>query len=73
MLLLMGQERADIAILLDRDTLSLAAPFNSGFNFLSILGLSGGMPTLVSVPRARLSDTLARLGASPADMARIVG
>lgn len=73
MLLLMGQERADIAILLDRDTLSLAAPFNSGFNFLSILGLSGGMPTLVSVPRPRLSDTLARLGASPADMARIVG
>jgi hypothetical protein len=29
MLLLMGQERADIAILLDRDTLSLAAPFNA--------------------------------------------
>ncbi len=73
MLLLMGQERADIAILLDRDTLSLAAPFDSGFNFLSILGLSGGMPTLVSVPRSRLSDTLARLGASAADTERIVG
>ncbi len=72
MLLLIGQERADMAILLDRDTLSLAAPFNSGINFLTILGLSGGMPTLVSIPRTRLDDTLARLGALSSDVAHLV-
>ncbi len=73
LLLLMGQERADMALLVDRDNVSFAAPFNSGFNFLEVLGLSGGMPTLVSVPRARLVDALARLGASHADAARLVG
>jgi hypothetical protein len=53
MLLLAGQERADMAALLDRDTLTLAAPFGSGANFLALCNLSGGMPTLVSV---RASD-----------------
>ena len=73
LLLLMGQERADMALLVDRDNLSLAAPFNSGYNFLTILGLSGGMPTLVSVPKLRLADTLARLGAARGDALRILG
>lgn len=72
LLLLMGQARADLALLLDRDTLSLAAPFDSGINFLSILGLSGGMPTLVSVPRPRLPDVLARIGVSTSDAAQLV-
>lgn len=62
MLLLLGQERASMALLLDGDTLTLAAPFDSGLNFLEVLGLSGGMPTLVSVTKDRLPDALARLG-----------
>jgi hypothetical protein len=62
MLLLMGQERAHAAVLVDRDTLSLAAPFDSGINFLNVMGLSGGMPTLVSVPKTQLAVALARLG-----------
>jgi hypothetical protein len=62
MLLLLGQERASIAVLVDGDTLTFAAPFNSGLNFLDLLGLSGGMPTLVSVQKDRLDDALARLG-----------
>jgi hypothetical protein len=62
MLLLLGQERASIAILLDGETLTFAAPFNSGLNFLDLLGLSGGMPTLVSVHEDRLDESLARLG-----------
>src|SRR3954470_15892610 len=62
MLLLLGQERASMALLLDGDTLSLAAPFDSGLNFLEVLGLSGGMPTLVSVNKDRLEDALAKLG-----------
>lgn len=62
MLLLMGQERARIALLVDGDNLTLAAPFDSGISFLDLLGLSGGMPTLVSVPSTRLADSLERIG-----------
>ena len=61
-LLLLGQERASMAVLLDGETLTLAAPFDSGLNFLRVLGLSGGMPTLVSVNKDRLEDALANLG-----------
>ena len=69
LLLLLGQERAGAAVTLDRDTLSFAAPFNSGLNFLNLLGLSGGMPTLVSIPKERMKDALSRLGVRAADLA----
>lgn len=62
MLLLDGQQRAKIALLVDGDNLTLAAPFDSGISFLDLMGLSGGMPTLVSVPSTRLADALERLG-----------
>lgn len=62
MLLLLGQERASIAVVVDGDTLTFAAPFDSGVNFLDLLGLSGGMPTLVSVQKDRLEEALGRLG-----------
>jgi len=68
LLLLAGQERAGIAILLDRDTMTLAARFDSGINLLALLDLSGGMPTLVSVQRARLGEVLLKLGADPSDV-----
>lgn len=64
MLLLLGQERASIALLIDGETLTLAAPFDSGMNFLELLGLSGGMPTVVSVNVDRLHDALTALGVS---------
>ncbi|NUP07786.1 MAG: hypothetical protein HOW73_17195 [Polyangiaceae bacterium] len=64
LLLLIGQERAKIAAVLDGDSLSLAAAFDSGLNFLELLGLSGGMPTRVSVPKKRLPDVLKALGLS---------
>jgi hypothetical protein len=67
LLLLMGQKRADVAVVVDRDTLTLAAPFDSGISFLALLGLSGGMPTLVSIPKAGLDDALRRLGVNPSD------
>lgn len=72
-LLLIGQERASLAILVDRDTMSLAAPFDSGANFLELLGLSGGMPTLVSVSKSRLGEALRALGVDSGDYERIVG
>jgi hypothetical protein len=70
-LLLAGQERASIALVLDMDTLSLAASFDSGINFLSLLGLSGGMPTLVSVPKERMKDIASVLGITSSDAAKI--
>jgi hypothetical protein len=72
LLLLLGQERATIAAVRDMDTVSLAAPFNSGINFLALLGLSGGMPTLVSVARDRLGDALRALGAREDDVVRVL-
>jgi hypothetical protein len=72
LLLLAGQERAAIAIVLDRDTMTFASRFDSGINFLALLELSGGMPTLVSVHRSRLEEVLLKLGADASDVAAVL-
>lgn len=64
MLLLLGQERARVSVVLDDDVLTMAAPFDSGENFLTLLGLSGGMPTRVSTKRGDLHTVLTKLGAT---------
>ncbi len=61
-LLLLGQERAKIALVHDDSTVTMAAGFESGVDFLALLGIEGGMPTRVSVPADRLADVLAKLG-----------
>jgi hypothetical protein len=68
LLLLMGQERCKVSVVLDTDTLTLAAAFDSGLNFLQLLGLSGGMPTRVSVQRKRLDEALGALGVPANDI-----
>ncbi len=60
-LLLLGQERARVALVHDDTTITLAARFDSGIDLLRMLDLQGGMPTRVSVPAARLDDVIARL------------
>lgn len=55
-LLLHGQQRARVSIVLDTQNVTLAAAFDSGLNFLTLLGVSGGMPTRISVPRARYDE-----------------
>jgi hypothetical protein len=62
-LLLAGQQLAKIALVADGDTLTLAAAFDSGIDFLRMFELSGGMPTVVSLKRERLAEVLARLQA----------
>ncbi len=64
-LLMLGQEREPVSVVIDRDTITVAARFDSGLDFLKLLGLTGGMPTRVSVPKARLADLLLALGVSP--------
>ena len=68
LLLLLGQERERIAMVVDSRSVSLAAAFDSGIDLLSILGLSGGMPTRVSVDRKRLSDVCKALGMNLAEL-----
>jgi hypothetical protein len=65
LLLMLGQEREAVSVVVDGDTVSVAARFDSGFNFLELFGLPGGMPTRVSVPRSTLPDVLAALGVDP--------
>ncbi len=60
-LLMLGQERARISMVYDATTITAAAVFDSGIDLLHLLGVDGGMPTRVSVPRSRLDDVLERL------------
>jgi hypothetical protein len=68
-LLLAGQERERVSVVIDRDTVTVAARFDSGLNFLELFGLSGGMPTRVSIPRSRLHEVFGALGVSVAEVA----
>jgi hypothetical protein len=60
-LLLLGQERAAVAVVHDAGSLSIAADFESGLDFVKMLDLGGGMPTRVSVPESRLEEVMQKL------------
>lgn len=61
LLLLLGQERAQVAIVRDAGSITAAAAFDSGVDFVKLLALGGGMPTRVSLPDKRLPELLSRL------------
>jgi hypothetical protein len=48
----------------DGVTVNISAGFDSGLNFVTLLGLGGGMPTRVSVPATRLEGVLAKIKAA---------
>ena len=62
-LLLLGQQRAQVAVVHDAGSLSIAADFESGLDFVKLLDLGGGMPTRVSVPESRLDEVTKKLQA----------
>jgi hypothetical protein len=62
LLLMLGQERARISIVCDPVNVTLAARFDSGIDLLALLGIEGGMPTVVSVAPSELDAVLAKLG-----------
>lgn len=64
-LLLAGQKRAPIAMVQDSGMITIAAAFDSGWNFVDLLALGGGMPTRVSVAEGRLEETLRLINAAP--------
>ncbi len=71
LLLLLGQERAPVSVVIDVHNVTVAARFDSGYNFLRLFGLSGGMPTRVSLPHRKLPQILSALGVSNADQQSI--
>ena len=60
-LLLAGQKRAPVAMVRDSGMLTIAADFDSGWDFVALLGLGGGMPTRVSIQDSRLGEALDKL------------
>jgi hypothetical protein len=60
-LLLLGQERAPVAVVRDSGALTIAADFESGLDFVKLFRLGGGMPTRVTVPEARLEEVMTKL------------
>lgn len=60
-LLLEGQKKATVAVVVEHGNATIAAPFDSGLDFVTLLELGGGMPTRVSIPRKRLQDALAAI------------
>ncbi|WP_437648673.1 hypothetical protein [Sorangium sp. So ce362] len=71
LLLLIGQERAPISVVVDNDSVTFAARFDSGVNFLETFKISGGMPTRISLQRSKLKESLVALGVKPTDAGRL--
>jgi hypothetical protein len=69
-LLLAGQARAPIAIVRDSGMLTIAAAFDSGWDFVALFNLGGGMPTRITIPEAKLDDVIAKLNEAPAPTPR---
>jgi hypothetical protein len=72
LLLLIGQERARISVVIDGDSVTFAASFDSGINFLTLFEISGGMPTRLSLQRAKLEPALLALGVNPDEARRFI-
>ena len=72
LLLLLGQERGRMSAVIDGDSVTFAAGFDSGVNFLTAFGISGGMPTRVSIQRSKLPEALAALGVEAEDVRRLI-
>ena len=47
----------------DPGSLTIAADFESGYDFVKMFDLGGGMPTRVTVPEARHSEVMSKLAA----------
>ncbi len=62
-LLLAGQRLAPVSVVRDSGMITLASHFDSGIDFVALLGLGGGMPTRVSIPESRLGEALDKLNA----------
>jgi hypothetical protein len=69
-LLLAGQARAPVSIVRDSGMLTIAAPFDSGWDFVDLFAIGGGMPTRVTIPELELDAVIARINDAPAPVPR---
>ena len=69
-LLLAGQARAPVAIVRDSGMLTIAAGFDSGWDFVTLFAIGGGMPTRVTIPEQKLDDVIARINDAPVPVPR---
>jgi hypothetical protein len=69
-LLLIGQNKAPVSIVRDSGMLTIAAPFDSGWDFVTMFALGGGMPTRVTIPERKLDDVIAKINDAPAPVPR---
>lgn len=64
-LLLAGQGKAPVSMVKDSGMLTIAAAFGSGWDFVRLLELGGGMPTRVTVPDSRFVEALRVINDAP--------
>ncbi|MGE0545562.1 MAG: hypothetical protein AB7O24_06465 [Kofleriaceae bacterium] len=64
-LLLAGQAKAPVSIVRDSGMLTIAAAFDSGWDFVTLFELGGGMPTRVTIPEGELDGVIAKINAAP--------
>lgn len=64
-LLLAGQDKAPVSIVRDSGMLTIAAAFDSGWDFVTMFELGGGMPTRVTIPEQKLDDVIAKINDAP--------
>jgi hypothetical protein len=69
-LLLAGQQQAAVSIVRDSGMLTIAAPFESGWDFVALFALGGGMPTRVTIPEQKLDTVIAKINDAPAPVPR---
>ena len=69
-LLLAGQARAPVSIVRDSGMLTIAAAFDSGWDFVDLFAIGGGMPTRVTIPELELDDVIGRINDAPAPAPR---
>ena len=72
-LLLAGQARAPVAIVRDSGMLTIAAAFDSGWDFVALFELGGGMPTRVTIPEQKLDTVIGKINDAPAPIRRSGG
>ena len=72
-LLLAGQARAPVSIVRDSGMLTIAAGFDSGWDFVAMFAIGGGMPTRVTIPETRLDDVIAKINEAPEPVPRLGG
>jgi hypothetical protein len=70
-LLLAGQAKAQVSIVRDSGMLTIAAPFDSGWDFVDMFQIGGGMPTRVTIPETKLDDVIAKINDAPAPIPRV--